>query len=727
MTATESARILVVDDDPLTRLMASEALREGGFVTLEAQDGAQALGMFDAAVPDLVLLDVMMPGLSGFEVCEQIRARPNGALVPIIMLTGLDDGDSVQRAFDVGATDFISKPINWTLLRFRIRYVLRSAQVMKELTRNKESLSNAQRIARLGSWEWLVGDDRVQRSDQYYRLFGQPASAFGAGMEAVLDHVYLPDRPLVAAALEGARRGVGFQLTYRVVWPDGSVRTVVETVEPGDSSEGAGLVMEGSAQDITDQVDAQRRIRQLAYYDHLTGLPNREFFRENLLGAAVRCLRNDSRCAVMVVDIDRFARINDSLGPERGDQVLQVIGHRLRECMGDRAPAEPAGGGALPSFKVARLAAVEFGILMPDVGHLDEAVAVAHRLLGVVRAPIHVPGQDITLSARIGLAVMPDHTGDADALLKAAETALNRAKRTNGEPVALFSEEMKVAAFLRFTLEGELRRAIGDHELRVVYQPIVDAATGMIVKAEALVRWPHMGRGPVPPPEFISLAEETGMIVPLSREVFERVCADIAELEADMPPGFRISVNLSGVNFMDAQLIPTVRAELAKAGVPASRIEFELTETVLMRDLDYATGILAQLREMGVRVAVDDFGTGYSSLAYLRRLAVDTLKIDRSFVSELDDGQGIAIVEAVIGLAHSLGLEVVAEGVETISQLAALHQRGCHLIQGYLFARPMSAKMLSQALQSGIRMPPGLSLPMVGKDEGMFLGSFSSP
>ena len=727
MTATESARILVVDDDPLTRLMASEALREGGFVTLEAQDGAQALGMFDAAVPDLVLLDVMMPGLSGFEVCEQIRARPNGALVPIIMLTGLDDGDSVQRAFDVGATDFISKPINWTLLRFRIRYVLRSAQVMKELTRNKESLSNAQRIARLGSWEWLVGDDRVQRSDQYYRLFGQPASAFGAGMEAVLDHVYLPDRPLVAAALEGARRGVGFQLTYRVVWPDGSVRTVVETVEPGDSSEGAGLVMEGSAQDITDQVDAQRRIRQLAYYDHLTGLPNREFFRENLLGAAVRCLRNDSRCAVMVVDIDRFARINDSLGPERGDQVLQVIGHRLRECMGDRAPAEPAGGGALPSFKVARLAADEFGILMPDVGHLDEAVAVAHRLLGVVRAPIHVPGQDITLSARIGLAVMPDHTGDADALLKAAETALNRAKRTNGEPVALFSEEMKVAAFLRFTLEGELRRAIGDHELRVVYQPIVDAATGMIVKAEALVRWPHMGRGPVPPPEFISLAEETGMIVPLSREVFERVCADIAELEADMPPGFRISVNLSGVNFMDAQLIPTVRAELAKAGVPASRIEFELTETVLMRDLDYATGILAQLREMGVRVAVDDFGTGYSSLAYLRRLAVDTLKIDRSFVSELDDGQGIAIVEAEIGLAHSLGLEVVAEGVETISQLAALHQRGCHLIQGYLFARPMSAKMLSQALQSGIRMPPGLSLPMVGKDEGMFLGSFSSP
>lgn len=728
MTATESARILVVDDDPLTRLMASEALREGGFSTLEAEDGGKALDLFDAALPDLILLDVMMPGLSGFEVCQQMRARRNGALVPIIMLTGLDDGDSVQRAFDAGATDFISKPINWTLLRFRIRYVLRSAQAMKELTRSKESLSNAQRIARLGSWEWFVQEDRVQRSDQYYRLFGQAASVFGEGIEAVLEHVYLPDRILVAAAIQGARGGAGYQLTYRVVWPDGRVRTVVETVEPGDSSEGAaGLVMEGSVQDITDQVDAQRRIRQLAYYDHLTGLPNREFFRENLLGVAVRCLRNDCRCAVMVVDIDRFARINDSLGPERGDQVLQVIGHRLRESMGDRAPAEPAGGGALPCFKVARLAADEFGILMPDVGDLGEVLEVAHRLLGVVRAPIHVPGQDITLSARIGLAVMPDHTGDADALLKAAETALNRAKRTNGEPVALFSEEMKVAAFLRFTLEGELRRAIGDHELRVVYQPIVDAVTGTIVKAEALVRWPHMGRGPVPPPEFISLAEETGMIVPLSRAVFERVCADIAELEAFVRPGFRISVNLSGVNFMDAQLIPTVRDELAKAGIPASRIEFELTETVLMRDLDYATGILAQLREMGVRVAVDDFGTGYSSLAYLRRLAVDTLKIDRSFVSELDDGQGIAIVEAVIGLAHSLGLEVVAEGVETLSQLSALHQRGCNLIQGYLFARPMSIKMLTQALQSGIRMPKGLPLAIVRKDEGMAQGALSGP
>jgi diguanylate cyclase (GGDEF)-like protein len=725
MMTSNSARVLVVDDDPLTRLMATEALREGGYAVVEAEDGEQALALFDAAPPDLVLLDVMMPGLSGFEVCQRLRARSSGQLVPIIMLTGLDDGDSVERAFDVGATDFISKPINWTLLRFRIRYVLRSAEVMKELTRNKESLSNAQRIARLGSWEWFVEADRVQRSAQYYRLFGQLPDGFGEGMSAVLEHVYVPDRALVAAALEGAGKGTGFQLTYRVVWPDGSVRTVLETVEPSDGKGdhgSAGLVMEGSAQDITEQVDAQRRIRQLAYFDHLTGLPNREFFRETLLGITSRSLRNDSRCAVMVVDIDRFARINDSLGPERGDQVLQVIGHRLREAMGDRTPAEPAGGGGMVRFKVARLAADEFGILMSDVGAVDEMLALAHNLLQVVRAPIRVPGQDITLSARIGLAMMPDHATDADALLKAAETALNRAKRTNGDPVALFSEEMKVAAFLRFTLEGDLRRAIGADELKVLYQPIVDVNQRAVVKAEALVRWPHMDRGSVPPPEFISLAEETGMIVPLSRCVMERVCADIAGLGDELPDDFRVSINLSGVNFMDAQLIPTVRAVLAEAGIPASRIEFELTETVLMRDLDYATTILAQLREMGVRVAVDDFGTGYSSLAYLRRLAVDTLKIDRSFVNELDDGQGIAIVEAVIGLAHSLGLEVVAEGVETVAQLEALSQRGCHLIQGFLFARPMSCAMLAEALRNPAFIPAsvrpatargGVALPML--------------
>jgi GGDEF domain-containing protein/PAS domain-containing protein len=503
-----------------------------------------------------------MPGLSGFEVCQQLRARPSGALVPIIMLTGLDDGDSVQRAFDVGATDFISKPINWTLLRFRIRYVLRSAQVMKELVRNKESLSNAQRIARLGSWEWFVpDDDRVQRSDQYYRLFGQPCQHLRRGMEAVLDHVYVPDRPLVAAALDGARQGIGFQLTYRVVWPDGSVRTVLETVEPGDPDEGAGLVMEGSAQDITDQVDAQRRIRQLAYFDHLTGLPNREFFRENLLGAAVRCLRNDSRCAVMVVDIDRFARINDSLGPERGDQVLQVIGHRLRECMGDRAPRRAGGRrrpaqlqGGPPGRGRVRHSHARRGASGRNAGRRPSACC------RVVRAPIHVPGQDITLSARIGLAVMPDH-GRRGCPAEGRRDRPQPGQAYQWRPVALFSEEMKVAAFLRFTLEGELRRAIGEDELRVVYQPIVDA-NRQIVKAEALVRWPHMGRGPVPPPEFISLAEETGMIVPLSRRFSSAYVPTLSSWGTALPPGFRISVNLSGVNFMDAQLIPTVRAEL---------------------------------------------------------------------------------------------------------------------------------------------------------------------
>lgn len=334
MTGTRKIHVLIVDDDPLTRLMASEALRESGYTSVEAEDGLRALALFDSERPDLVLLDVMMPRLGGFDVCQHLRARPEGQLVPIIMLTGLDDGESVERAFQVGATDFISKPINWTLLRFRIRYVLRSAQVMQELVRNKESLSSAQRIARLGSWEWFVTEDRVQRSAQYYRLFGQQPETFGERMEALLDHVYKPDRPMVQAALKGAAKGLGYQLTYRVVWPDGSVRTVLETAEPAEG--GVGLLLEGSVQDITEQVDTQRRIRQLAYFDPLTGLPNREFFRESLLSAVARCLRNDSRCAVMVLDIDRFARINDSLGPERGDQVLQVIGHRLRESMGAR-------------------------------------------------------------------------------------------------------------------------------------------------------------------------------------------------------------------------------------------------------------------------------------------------------------------------------------------------------------------------------------------------------
>jgi EAL domain-containing protein (putative c-di-GMP-specific phosphodiesterase class I) len=274
--------------------------------------------------------------------------------------------------------------------------------------------------------------------------------------------------------------------------------------------------------------------------------------------------------------------------------------------------------------------------------------------------------------------------------------------------VALFSEEMKVAAFLRFTLEGDLRRAIGEEELQVL--PAHRRLDGRIAKVEALVRWAHLARGTVPPPEFISLAEETGMIVPLTRAVIEQVCSDIAHMGDALPPDFRVSINLSGVNFMDPQLIPTIRAVLGAAQVPPSRIEFELTETVLMRDLDYATATLAQLREMDIRVAVDDFGTGYSSLAYLRRLAVNTLKIDRSFIGELHDSQGLAIVEAVIGLARSLGMDVVAEGVET-AQLEALRERGCHLIQGYLFARPMSRQALLPCSPAAPRAAPGAAPP----------------
>ncbi len=264
----------------------------------------------------------------------------------------------------------------------------------------------------------------------------------------------------------------------------------------------------------------------------------------------------------MVLDIDRFGRINDSLGPERGDQVLQVIGHRLRESMGDRTPAEPAGGGGLPRLKVARLAADEFGVLISDVGPVEEVLERAYRLLAVVRAPIRVPGQEITLAARIGVAMMPDHATEADALLKAAETALNRAKRAPGEQVALFSEEMKVAAFLRFTLEGDLRRAIGEEELQVLYQPIVDVRGRRIAKAEALVRWaaPGAGHGAAAGVHLAGRGDRHDRAADPGGD--RAGVSDIAQMGDALPPDFRVSINLSGVNFMDPQLIPTIRAVL---------------------------------------------------------------------------------------------------------------------------------------------------------------------
>jgi diguanylate cyclase (GGDEF)-like protein/PAS domain S-box-containing protein len=707
---TDDARILIIDDDALIRALAVEALREAGFYVVEADSGEHGLAAFEAERPDLVLLDVVMPGLDGFEVCRRLRSHPRLGHVPVIMLTGLEDTESIERAYDSGATDFISKPINWALLRYRISYAMRAATALDELIRSERNLSSAQEIAHMGSWEWSLEHDSVHHSRAYCQIFGETPQSFGDGLEAVLSRVYPPDRPLLEEALAGARKGRGYRLEYRIVRPEGFVRTVSEVAVALNDPEGSPVAVQGTLQDVTERVEAEKRIRYLAFYDDLTGLPNRACLREMVHAALLRVGRRGGRCAVVLVDVVRFGRVTQSLGQDSGDQALQLIAARLREFQRSVFDpyARPAADPETP--RVARLGGDEFALLVEGAPEAGELEAEVQHLLTSFKRPFKVAGEELSLSARAGFALAPEHAGDAESLLKAGETALAEVRRvSHGSHVMMYSEAMKTAAFARISLESALRRAISGDELRLYFQPKVDARTRRMVGAEVLLRWGRPDWGLVSPGDFVPLAEESGLIAPLSEWVLDQALAALARWQAAGVPLSPLSINLCAAQFRSERLAADVGAALSHHGVAGENLEIEVTESVLMHDVELATRLLAELSALGVRAAIDDFGTGYSSLAYLKNFRIDTLKIDRSFVAGLGSDAGdAAIVGAIVAMARNLNIGVIAEGVEEPRQARVLLERGCPVMQGYLFSAPLDEEAFVKVLRAGANFDPGL-------------------
>jgi diguanylate cyclase (GGDEF)-like protein len=703
---TDDLRILIIDDDALIRMLAAEALREAGFVVAEADSGEEGLQLFDTLRPDVVLLDVMMPGMDGFEVCGRLRNHPRRGHVPVIMMTGLDDTASIERAYDSGATDFIAKPINWTLLRYRINYVMRAATALDELIRSERNLVAAQQIAAMGSWEWTFEGDLLRRSDSYFGIFGEDALRFGDGMDALLAHVYGPDRETVEAAIAGLRKGLGYKLDYRIIRPDGQLRTVHELAMVVRDLNDEAVAVQGTLQDITERVEAERRIRFLAYFDELSGLPNRACFVEMLRSALMRCTHRGVPCGVVVVNLARFGRVNESLGQDFGDQALQLISARLREfdCGQEFGVRGGLAGDEVARRGVARLGSGRFAILAEGVADVPALEGLAHQLLARIKAPFTIAGQELALAAYAGMALAPHHGDDAESLVKAAETALGEARREGGaERVEIYSEAMKVASYARISMESRLRRAISGGELRLYFQPKVDAISRTLIGAEALVRWEDPERGLVPPGAFIPLAEESGLIAPLSDWVLRTAVSNLAAWRDVGLPQVPLSLNLCAAQFRSARIVNDMVGLLERYSLTGSALEIEVTESVLMKDVEAATLLFHELAALGIRISIDDFGTGYSSLAYLKRFRVNTLKIDRSFVKDLphlaEDG---AIVSAIIAMARNLELGVIAEGVETAEQMRQLLDRGCSHMQGFLFARPLPTDAYAQVLRNGL-------------------------
>jgi diguanylate cyclase (GGDEF)-like protein/PAS domain S-box-containing protein len=570
----------------------------------------------------------------------------------------------------------------------------------------RQRLADAQRVASLGSWEHESADGTTIWSDELYRILGYEPRGIGAGLDAFVAAVHPEDRAQVAGLIKHAMTaGQGFELRHRIVRPGGDVRWVESHGQRRPDAGGRPGVLVATALDVTErQIAAQQaqraqaelasqeaEIRHRAYHDALTGLPNRGLLLDRIGAALSPTDDSATDVAVLLLDLDGFKRINDSFGHGVGDMLLAQVGERLAGCI----RADRARPARTPDT-VARLGGDEFALLLVDVS-MEEALAVADRALTQCGAPFVLDGRRLQISASIGLTMAPA-TATATEALRDADVAMYVAKDAGRGRCVVFDPAMRTAVVERLVLESELVAAVEAEALTLHYQPIVDPTTGTVAKVEALVRWPHPTRGLIPPDQFIPLAEETGLIVPLGAWVLGEACRELARHVARQPH-LKVAVNVSARQLEESDLVTTVNRALRTSGLAPDRLVLEVTESVLMGKGTGPISALEQLRAIGVGLAIDDFGTGYSSLSRLRTLPVGELKIDKSFIDEVDhDGERAPVVAAVIALGHSLGRTIVAEGVESTAQLAALTRLGCDHVQGYLFSRPLPPEELAELM-----------------------------
>ncbi len=577
-------KILVCDDDMMVRVLARECLEEAGMEVVEAEDGDEAIRMFAMEKPDLVFLDVEMPGKTGFEVCETIRATSYGATVPVLIATGADDKDSIDQGFKAGATQYKTKPINWSLLSRDIRYMLRAADAFLELKAKED------------------------------------------------------------------------------------------------------------------------RLRYLAYFDHLTDLPNRRSFNEQLRKGLIEAHEKGRKTGLLLIDIDHFKRINDSIGHERGDQLLKNIALRLHNRLSkiayvasDYLTHPESLMSDQTTLELARPGGDEFSILARNVKDTLELTVIGSAIIEALSEPIQVERHHLVVTPSVGIAMAPQHGDSPEALLRHADAALNAAKQDGRARVRVYDESLDDDAAERLRLEADLRHALETgSQLRMVYQPQIDTATGKVSGVEALLRWEHPELGSISPEKFIPVAESSGLIIPLGDWIFRRVNDDAVKAGSKFPRSVAIGINLSPLQFTQSNFVENLHKTLAELDVEY-RVELELTEGVIMSDAQHNLTKLKQLKSLGFDLAIDDFGTGYSSLSYLRNFPIDTLKIDRSFIDDIGTPDGDGIVKAILGMSQALGLRVIAEGIETREQAAFLHQHGCECLQGFLFAKPMAVEQLVDA------------------------------
>lgn len=810
-------RVLVCDDEPAIRQLARSFFEEWGLLTEEAADGREALEKVQEEVPDLILLDAKMPHLDGFETLRRLRDMPGCADVPVVMITSPGDSSSIDRAFALRATDFVSKPINWVILRYRVIYMLRLRRLLEQLEDSRKRLADAQRLSRLGHWQWERRSGLVRCSEEMFRVFGLGGKEGWCDPADLLSRLDPRDRKLAERRLRLALTGrevpdtdirvratAGEELSVRcraertfsadgrptglagtalditearrleaerrllseaieqspaaviITDPTGEIRYVNRRFEemtgyreaevlgrptsilPSDRMseelrrdlwravrnkqewrgevqnqrrDGGGfwvtesvspIVEEGaishlvwSMEDITVRKGYEERLVRQANYDDLTGLPNRLLALDRLGQALAATQRRGEPVAVLFLDLDDFRSINDSRGHGLGDELLCEVARRLQTVV--------RAGDTL-----ARTGGDEFLLVARARAGAESAARQAADCLEIVGRVAELQGGEVFVNASIGIAMAPDDGIDPHILLRNAEAAMYRAKERSGSSFDFFSPAMNQKACARLEIAVALRKALEGGELDLEYQPIVDVDSLDIIAAEGLLRWNSASLGRVGPDQFIPVAEDTGLIVPIGEWVVKTACLEARRWELETGRRIRVAVNVSPRQVNGEDIVGVVRRALEESGLAPELLELEITERLLVEEGPRAEETLRQLRELGVRLALDDFGTGQSSLGNLRRMPMDVVKIDRTFLAAMEEADR-GLLSAILEMARALRLEVVVEGVETADQLDLLRELRGDLAQGYHFSRPQVADRFLASLRSGewTLPPPG--------------------
>jgi diguanylate cyclase (GGDEF)-like protein/PAS domain S-box-containing protein len=679
-------RVMLVEDEIIVAMDMQQRIESLGYeVVAHATSGEEAIRLANATQPNLILMDVKIRGtMDGIRTAAKIREYQD---VPVIYVTAFADDTTIKRASQTEAFGYLIKPFEDRELRSTIEIALFKHKMERKLRESEERYALAARAANDGIWDWNLGTGEIYFSPRWKSLLGLPEDENLSLPQDWFERVHPDDinrlNQAMAEHLEGIRPTM--ECEYRILHQDGAYRWMLCRGLALFDNHNQPYRFAGSQSDITIRKQIEGELTHRALHDELTGLPNRALFLDRLAVVFEHArLINDISAAVLFLDIDHFKLINDSLGHVNGDDLLKAFALRLKHCLrnGDT---------------VARFGGDEFAVLVDRIENKEEAILISERIRVELQKPFTIQGLELFTSASIGIAYLTANYQSVEDLMRDADVAMYHAKYNGRARYEVFETHMYERSINRLQIEAEIRRGINQNEFVMYYQPVYQLPGLELVSFEALLRWRHPRRGLLLPGEFIRVAEESGLIIPIGEWILNTACKQAQAWQEQTRASIKVAVNLSALQFDDQHFAQTVRSALINSGLDSSLLELELTESVAMRDLDKTLKILEELQRMGVSISIDDFGSGYSSLDHIRFLPTNTLKIDRSFIKEIRQ-EDSAIVDAIITMAHQLQLKVIAEGVETENQLNILKRIHCDQVQGFYLGKGIPPEVITETI-----------------------------